>query len=119
MGKKTLIFLILLGIYITSLFIEGESKIVKGHFEMLACEKCYHMEVLYSSDPDLISKTIVPRSSVVDMDKVIGEGISNSNLNFCMRGNIPLVQARLPFIQLDPDGIKFDVKEALPMSQCQ
>jgi hypothetical protein len=116
MKKKIFIpvVLVMLG---TVIFIslKKESEIIKVKYEMLACEGCNHMKVIKASDPSLLSKTVIPQSS--DIELIIDKALAQKNTEFCFQGKRPLINFNLNFI--DPPGIKFYIERQIQLDECE
>lgn len=119
--RKVLVLLIIIFSVGISLFVianlKGEEQTIQAYYLMLACEGCYHMEVEKSTDPAIISKTIIPRSDKVGIEQLINDALESNKKSFCLKGRARLFNLNL--FNIDPDGIVFFVEEALPLTQCE
>lgn len=97
--------------------LKGGERTVQARYLMLACERCYHMEVERSTDPAIIGKTIIPRSEKVDIEEMINDALEQDTKLFCLKGRARLLN--LSLFSIDPDGIVFFVEETLPIKQCK
>lgn len=95
--------------------LKSEEITVKASFMMLACEDCYHMKVESSSDKKYVGEIIIPSSSKLDLEEIIGE-IAIARTDICLTGRAYLFNTN--FMGIEPDGIRFKVSERLALEKC-
>ncbi|MBU6952467.1 hypothetical protein [Hahella sp. HN01] len=112
MKKLVIIILVALPIitYKFAFSLQGEEVRIEATYLQLACEKCYHMEVISSSNEELIGKTIIPTSSVLNIENILANNLTPTS-KVCLKGKPYLWNPN--WGNIDPDGIRFNV-----ISQC-
>lgn len=80
--------------------------IIIARYEMLACEGCNHMTVERSKDQSLVGKTIIPVSSLVNIDQLI-DSVALTKETLCLRGRP--YRFSWNFFDDDPNGVRFKV----------
>lgn len=86
--------------------LKSEETVVSARYQMLACEKCYHMTVERSQNASLAGETIVPVSKTVNIEKMI-DGVALTREPLCLRGRPYMFNLNLTGIE--PDGMRFEV----------
>lgn len=94
-----------LGIFVLFHF-KSEETIVSATYQMLACERCYHMTVERSNDSSRVGTTIIPMSDKVNIEQMI-DGMALTKQPICLRGKFYLLNINL--FKINPDGQKFQV----------
>jgi len=110
-----LVFCISLLFAMTLSILKSDKMIVEASYMMLACEDCNHMMVEKSSSKKYVGKTIIPLSSKVNIDEVIGE-IALTRESVCFIGKAHLYNVNV--FGINPDGIRFRVVNRLPILKC-
>src|SRR5690606_13524605 len=73
------------GVWFISSILQLQETTISARYEMFACEDCNHMTVEKSKDQSLVGKTIIPVSSVIDVEQMI-ESIALTKEPLCLRG---------------------------------
>lgn len=96
--------------------IKREETLVSARYEMLACEGCNHLTVEKSSGASLNGETIIPVSSLIDIDQLI-ENIALTKEPLCLRGKPYRFNWNL--FGIDPGGIRFEVIASENQEACK
>lgn len=99
-------FVLLTGIWFAASNLKLEETMLSARYEMLACEDCNHMMVEKSKNKGLLGKTIIPVSSVVDIEQLI-DSVAITKDPLCLRGRP--YRFNLNVFGIKPDGIRFEV----------
>lgn len=66
------VLILLVGAWFVTSNMQLEETTISARYEMLACEDCFHMKVEKGKDQSLVGKTIIPDSTSVDIEQLIG-----------------------------------------------
>ena len=94
------------GVWFISSILQLQETTISARYEMFACEDCNHMTVEKSKDQSLVGKTIIPVSSVIDVEQMI-ESIALTKEPLCLRGKAYRYNWNL--LNINPDGVRFEV----------
>lgn len=93
---------------------------LSASYQMLACEKCYHMTIEKSEALSDLGETIVPSSSTVDIEEMI-DSIALSKAAVCLRGQFfrfPISWSNISWLKLSPGGKRFWVLAQENVESC-
>ena len=96
--------------------LKSERALLQVRYLMLACENCYHMEVIKSKDARLISETIIPESDKFSIEDLISKSLEEKQ-DLCLEGYFYIVNTSTLWI--DPPGHRFKVETSYPLSKCE
>jgi len=117
--KKTLFSILLLlpvVLYIVS-NLKNDSIVIQAKYLMLACERCFHMEIINAHDAGDISKIIIPESSVYNIEALISTSVKEKH-DLCIEGSLYTLNLSNIW-RIDPPGAQFEVVKSHPLSRCQ
>lgn len=108
------VIITIVGLFIVS-NIKTEETVLSARYQMLACEKCYHMTVENSKNKTLIGETIIPVSSTIDIERMI-DSVALSKEPLCLKGK--LYRFNPNFLNFSPGGKRFEVISQEDLSVC-
>ncbi len=117
--KIKLIFFAVVVLVVGAWFIAStrrlEETTLVARYEMLACEDCNHMTVEKSEDRSLVGKTIIPVSSVIDINQLI-ESNALAREPLCLRGKAYYFNWNV--FGINPDGVRFEITAKEDVQVC-
>lgn len=115
-ARASLVLLVLSIAGVLLINLQSDDVKIRARYQMLACEKCYHMTVEYCSASGRLGETIIPSSNSVNIEQLVDE-LSTSKEAVCLKGRFYIFNFN--WFRLDPNGQRFHVDSIEPKEACQ
>lgn len=121
MTRPTKYIFVALAALITVIYLivnlKGEKTLVQARYLMLACENCDHMEIVKSTDENIVAQTIIPESNTYSIEELISNTLKDKS-DLCLEGYAYKFNTANIW-RIDPPGIRFKVENSYPLSKCE